>query len=557
MSEKEEHESTQADSANSSSLPTSNASNISAASSAEQPQLKSGASGPLNLEAIRRARMAQQQANQQQPRQDQTVKNNRDGGKRKGPSGVRAESTEKNTDSANPAAVNPVQLKELEGAPVKIDAEAMPERYRSNKDSAPEVAPKVPVPSSRRKDQQEDSELAAALEGADLENLMIGDKNTGRVGVALEIGNRYQARIIKVHQPNVFVSLGGPNEGVIPLLQFLDMPTEGQQVDVVIRSFNAEEGLYELGLPGEAITANDWSDLEEGAIVEAKIESANTGGVECKVGNIRGFIPISQLSEYRIESAADYIGQKLLCMVTEANPRRGNLVLSHRSVLERDKQLKRQERLASLEIGQLCEGTVRKVMDFGAFVDIGGLDGLIHITQLSWEKIKHPSEVVKEGDKVQVRIEKFDPKTVKISLSYRSLQDDPWSDVESRFPAGASVKGTVSRLAEFGAFVKLATGIEGLIHISELAHRRVSSVSQVLSEGQEVEVKVLTVDQGAQRIGLSLKATQAKPAGEKAEAKEEPEAEVVKRESAVKKYQGPLRGGTGSGNGGDLFGLKL
>jgi small subunit ribosomal protein S1 len=325
---------------------------------------------------------------------------------------------------------------------------------------------------------------------------------------------------------------------------------------VVIRSFNADEGLYELGLPGEAITANDWADLEEGAIVEAKIESANTGGVECKVGNIRGFIPISQLSEYRIESAADYLGQKLLCMVTEANPRRGNLVLSHRSVLERDKQQKRQERLAGLEVGELCEGTVRKVMDFGAFVDIGGLDGLIHITQLSWEKIKHPSEVVKEGDKVQVRIEKFDPKTGKISLSYRSLQDDPWSDVESRFPAGASVKGTVSRLAEFGAFVKLATGIEGLIHISELAHRRVSSVSQ-LSEGQEVEVKVLTVDRSAQRIGLSLKATQAKPVGEKSKTDEEPETEVVKRESAVKKYQGPLRGGTGSGNGGDLFGLKL
>jgi len=438
-----------------------------------------------------------------------------------------------------------------------IDAEAMPERYRSNKDSAPAVLPKVPVPNARRRDQQEDSELAAALEGADLENLMIGDKNTGRVGVALEIGNRYQARVIKIHHANVFVSLGGPNEGVVPLLQFLDMPTEGQQLDVVIRSFNAEEGLYELGLPGEAITANDWTDLEEGAIVEAKVESANTGGVECKVGNIRGFIPISQLSEYRIESAADYIGQKLLCMVTEANQRRGNLVLSHRSVLERDKQEKKKERLASIQPGELCEGTVRKVMDFGAFVDIGGLDGLIHITQLSWEKIKHPSEVVKEGDKIQVRVEKIDPKTGKISLSYRSLQDNPWSDVEARFPLNSTVKGTVSRIAEFGAFVKLSTGIEGLIHISELAHRRVSSVSQVLSEGQEVEVKILSVDQTAQRIGLSLKATQAKSTGGKEDAPVDDQPEVVKRESVVKKFQGPLRGGTGTSNGGDLFGLKL
>jgi small subunit ribosomal protein S1 len=383
---------------------------------------------------------------------------------------------------------------------------------------------------------------------------MIGDRKV-RAGVGLETGGRYQARVIKIHNANVFVTLGGPNEGVIPLLQFIDMPTEGLNLEVVIRSFNADEGLYELSIPGEAISANDWGDLEEGAVVEARVESANTGGVECKVGNVRGFIPISQLSEFRIETAADYVGQKLLCVVTEANPRRGNLVLSHRAVLEREKQQKRQERLASLEIGQKCEGTVRKVMDFGVFVDIGGLDGLIHISQLSWDKVKHPSEVVKEGDKVTVRIEKFDPKTGKISLSYRDSQDDPWNDVEARFPAGSTLRGTVSRLANFGAFVKLATGIEGLVHISELAHRRVNNVSQVLQEGQEVEVKILSVDRNAQRISLSLKATQAKPENAKPQSDSTP-VEESRRESAVRKHQGPLRGGTGSG-GGELFGLKF
>jgi small subunit ribosomal protein S1 len=534
------------------------------ANSGAQNGQKQGAAGPLNLEAIRRARMAQEQTNRDSqpesrrgkgPNGPQSRQESSQAGKRQEPS-IAGQAVSKGT--SGDFAGNPSDATDTRNTDEpKIDAEAMPERYRSNKDLAAGVATKVPVPTSRRKDQQEDSELDQALEGADLEHLMIGEKNTGRVGVALEIGNRYQARVIKIHNANVFVSLGGPNEGVVPLLQFLDMPTEGQQIDVVIRSFNAEEGLHELGLPGEAVTANDWSDLEEGAIVEAKIESANSGGVECKVGNIRGFIPISQLAEYRIESAADYIGQKLLCVVTEANQRRGNLVLSHRSVLEREKQEKKQERLATLEIGQLCEGTVRKVMDFGAFVDIGGLDGLIHITQLSWEKIKHPSEVVQEGDKVQVRIEKFDPKTAKISLSYRSLQDNPWSDVEARFPVGSTVKGAVSRLAEFGAFVKISTGIEGLIHISELAHRRVSSVSQVLAEGQEVEVKILAVDQNAQRIGLSLKATQAKPGVSQSEVKDEAEPEIVKRDSAVKKFQGQLRGGTGPSHGGDLFGLRL
>jgi small subunit ribosomal protein S1 len=392
------------------------------------------------------------------------------------------------------------------------------------------------------------------LAGADLDALMIGDRKV-RAGVGLETGGRHQARVIKIHNANVFVTLGGPNEGVIPLLQFTDMPTEGLNLEVVIRSFNADEGLYELSIPGEAISANDWGDLEEGAVVEARVESANTGGVECKVGNVRGFIPISQLSEFRIETAADYVGQKLLCVVTEANPRRGNLVLSHRAVLEREKQQKRQERLASLEIGQKCEGTVRKVMDFGVFVDIGGLDGLIHISQLSWDKVKHPSEVVKEGDKVTVRIEKFDPKTGKISLSYRDSQDDPWNDAEARFPTGSTTSGTVSRLANFGAFVKLATGIEGLVHISELAHRRVQNVGQVLQEGQEVEVKILSIDRNAQRISLSLKATQAKPENAKSQADSAP-VEESRRESSVRKHQGPLRGGTGSG-GGELFGLKF
>ena len=488
------------------------------------------AGGPINLEAIRRMREAQQSKPEASPNRE------------RGPNPPKAE---KSADSS------PV----TEAPSEKIDAEAMPARYKGNKDSAPVTAPKVPVPSTRDRSDDEDALLNDVLADADLDGLMIGDRNL-KVGRRLEDGSRYAGKIIKVHNQNVFVSLGGPDEGVVPLLQFDNPPEPGTQVDVLVRAFNAEEGLYDLAIPGETVAVNDWDDLNEGAVVEAKIESANTGGVECKVGNVRGFIPISQLSVFRIESAADYIGQKLLCVVTEANPRRGNLVLSHRAVLEREKEEKRQERLASIEIGEMCDGIVRKLMEFGAFVDIGGLDGLIHITQLSWDKIKHPSEVLAEGDKIKVRIDKIDPVTGKIGLSYRSAEDNPWSDVDSRFPLGTVIKGTVSRLANFGAFVKLSTGIEGLIHISELAHRRVASAAQVLSEGQEVEVKVLSVEKDQQRIGLSLKATQARPEGDSKKAPE-PQVEEPPRAPAVKKHQGPLKGGTGSGNGGELFGLKL
>ncbi len=491
--------------------------------------------GPINLEAIRKLREQQLQAESARPPKRDRTPNRPQKSHSNSPVGSAEESAS--------------------SEPEKIDAEALAPRYKSNKDSAPTIAPKVPVPSTRLRDQQEDDELENALSGSNLDGLMIGDRSL-KVGRRLEDGSRHPGKVIKVHNANVFISLGGPDEGVVSVLQFEELPTEGQQVDVLIRSFNAEEGLYELAIPGETVAVNDWDDLNEGAVVEAKIESANTGGVECKVGNIRGFIPMSQLAEYRIETAADFIGQKLLCVITEANPRRGNLVLSHRAVLERDKEAKRKERMASIQVGDQCEGTVRKVLDFGAFVDIGGLDGLIHVSQLSWEKIKHPSEVINEGDTVQVRIEKIDAVTGKIGLSYRSAQDNPWNDVESRFPVGAVVSGTVSRLANFGAFVKLSTGVEGLVHISELAHRRVSSVSQVLQEGQEVEVKVLTVEPDSQRIGLSLRATQAKPESENKAKPAEPEVEE-KRAPAVKKFQGALKGGTGNNNGGELFGLKL
>jgi small subunit ribosomal protein S1 len=289
------------------------------------------------------------------------------------------------------------------------------------------------------------------------------------------------------------------------------------------------------------------------------VTAANAGGLECKVGSIQGFIPASQAAEYRIETLADLVGQKLLCVVTEANERRGNLVLSHRAVLEREKKEKREERLASLEVGAAVEGVVRKILDFGAFVDIGGLDGLLHVSQLSWERVNHPSEILEEGQKIQVRVDKIDEATGKIGLSYRSLQDNPWDDIDTRFPVGSAVRGNVTRIAEFGAFVRIAAGVEGLVHISELAHHRVQNVGNVVQEGQEVDVKILSVDPDQQRISLSLKAAQAAPepaqdatgGGDGAAAVEEPRPEPV-----LPKHRGPLKGGTGNSSGGQQFGLK-
>jgi small subunit ribosomal protein S1 len=223
-------------------------------------------------------------------------------------------------------------------------------------------------------------------------------------------------------------------------------------------------------------------------------------------------------------------------------------------VLEREKAAAKETLLATLEVGKTFEGTVRSLQNFGAFVDLGGVDGLVHISQLSWDRIRHADEVLEVGQKIKVKILKIDPQTGKIALGFRDLSENPWEHVARDFPARATVKGKVSRVTEFGAFVRLAPGVEGLVHISELSHKRVFRVTDVLSEGQEVDVMVLSVDPEQQRISLSTKALEAKAAPVKQEPDEpaEPEAPPAPR----KERKVPLKGGTSGPATGAKFGLK-
>jgi small subunit ribosomal protein S1 len=510
-----------------------------ATSAARQPAVSGG---PISLEKIRQLRMSQQTAEKSR--------------EPKPPAPPRQQPAEA---SQTPSQSTSAESSQQQTRPPK-DASGKQRRGRGNTPiPTPEpldTRSKIAVPSTRQPLSRDlEEELAAALGESDLQKMLVGDDML-QVGHQLEEGQRVSGKVMKSHGEFVFVSLGGPNEGVLPSLQFETPPEEGSQLEVVVRGFLPQEGLYELTVPGNAVEVADWSDLNEGEVVEAVITAANAGGLECKVGSIRGFIPASQAAEYRIENLADMVDQKVLCVVTEANPRRGNLVLSRRAVLEREKKEKRAERLANLEVGAAVEGVVRKILDFGAFVDIGGLDGLLHISQLSWDRVKHPSEVLEEGQKIQVRVDKIDEQSGKIGLSYRALQEDPWADVDQRFPVGSIAHGTVTRIAEFGAFVRLATGVEGLVHVSELAHHRVHSVGNVVQEGQEVDVKVLAVELDKQRVSLSLKAAQAAPeaaqeSAENATAEEEPPPPPV-----LPKHRGPLKGGTGGDRGGEQFGLK-
>jgi small subunit ribosomal protein S1 len=291
--------------------------------------------------------------------------------------------------------------------------------------------------------------------------------------------------------------------------------------------------------------------------VEVTVTGSNKGGLECQVAGIRGFIPMGQVSLYHVENPEELVGERLACVVTEANRSRRNLVLSRKALMEREKAQAREKLLAELAPGQIREGIVRSLRDFGAFVDLGGVDGLIHISQLSWDHVKHPNEVLEEGQKVKVRIERIDDQTGKIGLAYRDLAANPWDDVDRKYPVGTTAKGTVSKIMDFGAFVRLEAGIEGLIHISELSHGRVWRTADIVSDGQEVEVKVVSVDREKQRIGLSLKALQARPEKEKKEEKDAQEfTPPPDAPRAPKKSQGRLKGGIGSQTGGEKFGLK-
>jgi ribosomal protein S1 len=423
----------------------------------------------------------------------------------------------------------------------------------------PPRRPAAPVPTPSVRDPLPpdlERQLAEAMGDASLDEILGAAEAESPMPALLEPESRVRAPVIRIHGDHVFFSLGGRHEGVTSLRQFPEPPSLGTDMDVVIKSYNTDDGLYELIIPGVSSHVEDWSDLTEGALVEARITGANTGGLECKVGTIRGFIPSSQIAMFRVEDYAEYLEQKMLCIVTEVNPKRQNLVLSRRAVLEREKEEARQQRLESLEVGQVVEGEVRKVLDFGAFVDLGGLDGLVHVSQLSWDRVNHPSEVLQEGQKIRVKIEKVDHQTGKIGLSYRDLLEHPWTRIEEQFPVDSLARGTVSRIAKFGAFVKLAPGVEGLVHISELAHGRVPSVGSVVKEGQEVEVTVLSVDAASQRMSLSIKAALPVPAAEAVAESEADESGASRRESAVPSRREPLRGGTSRDSGGDQFGLK-
>ena len=417
---------------------------------------------------------------------------------------------------------------------------------------------RVAVPNLRaglEDDLEED--FQAAIEGIEVDSIL-ATAASAKASATLDPGARVSGTVVAVSPDTAFIDLGGRRQGALKLIGLDGNPEIGQVLELSVGGFNEEDGLYTVAPANRAIAVEDWSQIEAGMIVAAKVVAANKGGVECDVAGLRGFMPASLVSNWRMENLEELVGQTVEVLVTEIVPAARRLVLSRRAVLERQSADARTKMLETLEIGDLLDGIVRSVRDFGAFVDVGnGVDGLVHVSQMSWDRVKTPTEVLEVGQKVRVAVKNVDRQTGKIGLSIRDTVESPWKNAAEKYHVGAAVRGTVSRIAQFGAFVRLEPGVEGLVHVSELAHRHVQSVSSVVREGEAVECKVLSCDPDEQRMSLSIKALATLPVGKGGPAAEPGEPEVEEAPlPPVKKSNAPLKGGIGRRGDGAKFGLQ-
>jgi len=349
-------------------------------------------------------------------------------------------------------------------------------------------------------------ELDEALGGMSVEDILDADRVAEDQAAPAGEGVR-RGTVMDIQGDDIFVELGGKSQGILPAAQFEDepLPQVGETVEVTIERYDDRDGLLILSRKG-AVMAATWETIEEGQVVEGRVTGHNKGGLELTISGIRAFMPISQIELFRVEELAPYVNQRLRCEVTELDRRNENVVVSRRSLLEAEAAELREKTFRELEEGQIIPGVVKSVLPYGAFVDIGGVDGLLHVRDMSYSHTEDPRHIVQEGMQLKVKVLSIDRQERKIALGLKQILPDPWAGAEEKWPVETVTAGRITRLADFGAFVELEEGVEGLIPISELSfERRVKHPGEVVSAGDVVKVRVLNVDTRQKRIGLSLK----------------------------------------------------
>lgn len=340
--------------------------------------------------------------------------------------------------------------------------------------------------------------------------------------VSLKKGDTVKGSIVKLEDNQAYVSIGYKYDGVIPIRELssvhLDNASDavqvGQEVECKVVSIDDEK--EKLVLSKRAIDSeNAWEELEKHFeakdVLEVTVADVVKGGLVADVG-VRGFIPASMVERHFVEDFSDYKGRTLRVKVKEIDRENNKVILSAKDVLDEEFESNKAQVMSQLQEGQEIEGTVQRLTQFGAFVDVGGVDGLVHVSEMAWNHVEKPADVVSEGDKVKVKVLKVDPEKGKISLSIKAAQPGPWDSAAEKFNTGDVVTGEVKRLVAFGAFVELAPGVEGLVHISQISHKHIGTPQEVLKEGQEVQVKILDINTAEKRVSLSIKETEEAPA---------------------------------------------
>lgn len=362
-----------------------------------------------------------------------------------------------------------------------------------------------------------DDELADAIAGQDIEQLMAQVTEESHQPSPMEQGDREpqqlehairRGRISAIREEDVFVEMRGiegKNQGIVPLKQFDRPPRVGSIMDFVVERFDESEGLLILGREG-AVRQATWQQLERGAIIEARVTASNKGGLELEMaGGIRAFMPASQIALHHIEDLDQFIGQRLQAHVQNIHHKTKKIILSRRKHLEKERADRRKKLWEQLEIGQVCEGVVSSITDFGAFVDLGGVDGLIHRTDLSYSHVPNPADIVSVNQQVKVKVLNIDADKQRIGLGLKQMEADPWEGLGNRIHVGDQITARVIRTADFGAFMELQPGVEGLLPASEMSWQRFINPSEVVRPGEELRVGVLSIDPSKKRLTLSLK----------------------------------------------------
>src|SRR5215475_5268439 len=365
-----------------------------------------------------------------------------------------------------------------------------------------------PTAGVAQKEETHMEDFAAALESYTLETEPAPSED-----------NVFKGTIIKITPTHVVVDIGFKSEGLVPIAEVTDPQGNikfepGQEIEVMVQRGENEEGAVLLSHE-RAARVRIWENIEKAyhskEAVKGTVVERVKGGVSVDIG-VKAFMPGSQVDTHPVRNLDSMKGQEIEVRVIKLNKKRGNIVVSRKAILDEEVAAKRQKTLEHLHEGAVLTGTVKNLTDYGAFVDLGGIDGLLHITDMSWGRLTHPRDLVHVGDQIQVKILKFDPEKLRVSLGFKQLTPDPWLDAAERYPIGARVKGRVLSVTDYGAFVELEQGIEGLVHVSEMSwSKRMKHPSKLVNVGDEIECVVLNVNSGERRISLGLKQLESNP----------------------------------------------